>query len=72
MLYTGWHWPVLHCADLGGVGTYLATANDVPLVVNLSHTKFTLTQFHIQYVLMQVVKDISQMMLVLVITSTVY
>ena len=47
MLHTGWHWPVLHCADLGAVGTYLAAANDVPQVVNLTHAEFTFTKFRV-------------------------
>ena len=72
MLYIGWHWPVLYCTDFGAVGTYLTTANDVPQVVNLSQTELTLTQFHIQYVLTEVAKDTSEMILVLVIASTVY
>ena len=72
MLHTGWHWPVLQCTDLGGVGTYLATANDVPQVVNLSHAEFTLTKFCVQYVLVEAIKDTLEMTLVLVIASTIY
>ena len=72
MFHTGRHWPVLYCTDLGGVGTYLAAANYVPQVINLSHTELTLTQFCIQYVLMEAVKDTSEMMLMLIIASTVY
>ena len=72
MLHTGWHWPNFHCTDFGGVGTYLVAANDVPQVVNLSQTKFTLSQFCVQYMLIEVVKDTSEMTLVLIISSTVY
>ena len=72
MLHTGWYWPVFYCTDLGGIGTYLAAANNVSRVVNLSHTEFTLTQFCIQYMLTEVVKNTSEMTLMLVITSTVY
>ena len=71
MLYTGWHWQVLYCADSGGVGTYLTATNDVPQVVNLLRAEFTLTQFHIQYVLTEVVKDTLELTLVLVIASTI-
>ena len=72
MLYAGWYWPVLYCINLGGFGMYLAAANDVSQIVNFSHTKFTLTQFHVQYVLTEVVKDTSEMTLMPVIASTVY
>ena len=72
MLHTGWHWPILYHANFGGVSTYRATANDVPQVVNLSHAEFILTQLCIQYVLMEVVKDTSEMMLLLVIANTIY
>ena len=72
MLHTGGYWPVFYWTDLGGVGTYFAAANDVSQVVNLSHTKFTLTKFCAQYVLMESVTGTSEMMLLLVITSTIY
>ena len=72
MLHTGWHWPVFYCADFGEVSMYLTTASDVPQVVNLSHTELTLTQFCVQYVLMEVVKDTVEMMHMRIIASTVY
>ena len=72
MLHTGWYWPVLHCADLGGVSMYSATANNVAQPVKLSHTEFTLTQFCVQYVLMEAVKDTLEMTLVHIIASTIY
>ena len=72
MLHTGWYWPVLYYTDLGGVATYLAAVNDVSQVVNFSYTEFTLTQFCIQYVLMEVVKDTSEMTLMFVIASNIY
>ena len=71
MLHTGWCWPVFHCADLGGVSTYLAAANDVPQVVNLPYAEFTLTQFCVQYMLTEVVKDTSEMTLMLVIADII-
>ena len=72
MLYTCRYGPIFYSTNLGRVGTYLAAANDVAQVVNLTHAKFTLTKFRIQYMLTKLVKDTSEMMLVLVITSTVY
>ena len=72
MLYTGFRWSVFSCADFGGVSAHLATANDVPYIFNLPHTQCTLTQFYVQYMLMEAVKDTSKMTLVLIIASTIY
>ena len=72
MLYTCRYRPIFYSTNLGRVGTYLAAADDVSQVVNLTHTEFTLTKFRVQYMLTKSVKDTSEMTLVLVITSTVY
>ena len=72
MLYTCWYGPVFYRTNLGRVGTYLAAANDMSQIVNLTHPEFTLTKFRIQYMFTKTVKDTSEMMLVLIIASTVY
>ena len=72
MLYTCRYGPIFYSTNLGRVGTYLAAANDVSQVVNLTNTEFALTKFRVQYMLTKSVKDTSEMALVLVITSTVY
>ena len=72
MLDTCRYGPIFYSTNLGRVGTYLAAADDVSQVVNLTHTEFTLTKFRVQYMLTKSVKDTSEMTLVLVITSTVY
>ena len=72
MLHTCWYQPVFYRTNLGRFDTYLAASNDMSQVVNLMHAKFTLTKFHIQYMFMKMVKDTPEMMLVLVIASTVY
>ena len=72
MLHTCWYWPVFYRTNLGRVGTYLAAANDVAQVVNLTHAEFTLTKFRIQYMFAKMVKDTSEMTLVLIIACAVY
>ena len=72
MLHTCWYWPAFYRTYLGRVGTYLTTTNDMSQVVNLMHAECTLTKFHIYYMFTKLVKDTSEMTLVLVIASTVY
>ena len=72
MLHTCRYWPVFYRTNLGRVGTYLAAANDMAQVVNLTHAEFTLTKFRVQYMFTKTVKDTSKMTLVLIIASTVY